>query len=97
TPLVAPTTGEKQSPLPQLPQAAPTGEHVTSGRVVVVVVVGTTVVVVGTGHSPGPGQHVASPVGPTQRHSWTHVPARQVSCVQGLPASHPAGRRRAGR
>src|SRR5262249_59569181 len=91
TPLVAPTTGEKQSPLPQLPQATPTGEHVTSGRVVVVVVVGTTVVVVETGHSPGPGQHVASPVGPTQRHSWTHVPSRQVSRVHGLPSSHPAG------
>jgi len=65
TPLVAPTTGEKQRPLPQLPHAAPTGEQVTSGWVVVVVVVGTivvvVVVVVETGHSPGPGQHVASP------------------------------------
>jgi hypothetical protein len=38
TPLVAPKTGEKQTPLPQLPQAPPTGEQVTSGWVVVVVV-----------------------------------------------------------
>src|SRR5262249_45008816 len=68
----------------------PTGEHVTSGRVVVVVV-GTTVVVVETGHCPGPGQHVASPVGPTQRHSWTHLPSRQASRVHGLPSSHPEG------
>ena len=44
TPVVAPTTGEKQKPLPQLPQVVPTGEQVTSGWVVVVV--GTTVVVV---------------------------------------------------
>jgi hypothetical protein len=87
TPLGAPATGEKQNPLPQLPQVAPTGEHVTSGRVVVLVV-GTTVVVVETGHSPGPGQHVASPFGPTQRHSWPHVPSRQVSRVHGLPSSH---------
>jgi hypothetical protein len=45
-PVVAPTTGEKQKPLPQLPQVAPTGEQVTSGWVVEVVVVGTTVEVV---------------------------------------------------
>jgi hypothetical protein len=46
TPLVAPTIGEKQKPVPQFPQTAPTGEQVTSGWVVEVVVVGTTVEVV---------------------------------------------------
>lgn len=49
TPVVAPKTGEKHKPLPQLPQAAPTGEQVTSGWVVVVVVVVGTVVVVVVG------------------------------------------------
>jgi glutathione S-transferase len=95
TPVVAPTTGEKQRPLPQLPQAVPTGEQVTSGWVVVVVVVGTTVVVVvvvvETGHGPGPGQHVTSPVGPTHRHSCTQTPLTQASEVHGLPSSHPPG------
>jgi len=99
TPLVAPKTGEKQNPVPQLPQAVPTGEQVTSGWVVVVeLVVGTTVVVtvvvvvvVGTGHGPGPGQHVTSPVGPTHRHSCTQAPVTQVSKVHGLPSSQPPG------
>src|SRR5262245_5432298 len=84
-PVVAPKTGEKQRPLPQLPQAAPTGEQVTSGCVVVVVV-GTTVVVVETGHGPGPRQHVT-----THRHSCTHAPLTQASKVHGLPSSQPSG------
>jgi hypothetical protein len=96
TPVVAPKTGEKQKPLPQLPHTPPTGEQVTSGWVVVaVVVVGTTVVVVvvvvGTGQGPGPGQHVTSPIGPTQRHSCTQAPLTQASKVHGLPSSQPPG------
>jgi hypothetical protein len=92
-PVVAPKMGEKQKPLPQLPQTVPTGEQVTSGWVVVVVVVGTTVmvVVVETGHGPGPGQHVPSPVGPTHRHSCTQAPFTQASKVHGLPSSQRPG------
>ena len=91
-PVVAPTIGEKQKPLPQLPQTVPTGEQVTSGWVVVVVVDTTVmVVVVETGHGPGPGQHVTSPVGPTHRHSCTQAPFTQASKVHGLPSSQPPG------
>src|SRR5262249_11876632 len=59
TPLVAPKTGEKQTPLPQLPQAAPTGEQVTSGGGV-----GGPGKLPGGAAAPGPGTLSAASTNP---------------------------------